>query len=169
MGIYFSQINVNKIKSNSNKGDRKSISSNEIIHLFNNKRHEKGRKKKDSLQAFKSFKVDKSSKFRFSMIKDHNYFKKINSTISEKQFSMENKLQKSKGTFKKNKNKKEMVMISNNMRQNTQNLQHPELFYFGMFNNIIEKHRKRSIKSPESPKFRKKRASVNLKTKNNIK
>jgi hypothetical protein len=168
-GIYFSQTNVNKIKSNSNKGDRKSISSNEIIHIPNNKRHEKGRKKKSSLKAYKSFKVDQSPKFRFSMIKDHNYFKKINSTISEKQFSMENKLQKSKGTFKKNKNKKEMVMISNNMRQNSQNLQNPELFYTGLFNNIIEKQKKKSINSPDSPKFRKKRVNVNEKTKNNIK
>ena len=82
---------------------------------------------------------------------------------------MENKLQKSKGTFKKNKNKKEMVVISNNMRRNTQNLQNPELFYTGLFNNIIEKQKKKSIKSPDSPKFRKKRVNVNEKTKNNIK
>ena len=144
-GKYHSETNLKKVKFNTNNLDRKSISSNGIINLRKNKSL-KSKRKKHSLKPFKSFKVDKSPDFRMSMIKEFNTLRKINNTFSE------NKIHKSKIAHKRTKNKKEMVKISKNIRQNSQNLQNPELFYTGLFNNIIEKQKKTEKKiSTKSP------------------
>ena len=159
-GRHFSETNVKKVKFNPNVIDRKSISSNSIINLLKYKKHEKAKKKKTSLKAFKSFKDDKSPPFRFSMIKEFSNYKKKNNTFSDN--NIESKYHKSKISMKKKKNKKEMVKISHNIRQNSQNLQNPELFYTGLFNNIIERQKKISLKTPDISKPKKiKRFNVN--------
>ena len=35
-----------------------------------------------------------------------------------------------------------MFMISNNIKQNSENLNNPDMFYAGLFNNIMEKQKK---------------------------
>lgn len=42
-----------------------------------------------------------------------------------------------KSILKKTKKEKEIIMISNNIKENAENLKNPELFYTGLFNTII--------------------------------
>ena len=79
-----------------------------------------------------------------SFIKGNVFTPKMNSTLSEKDNNYENigKKPSMLGIIKKSRKKKEMDMISKNIRQSRQTLNNPEVFYTGLFNNIIEKHKK---------------------------
>ena len=176
-GIHFSETNITKVNLNSKKNSR-SLSSNLVTNLL--KHHNTNDKSKTNDKKVKknknrgSFYI-KSHKFNMSVIKGNNFLKRINnSSLGEKESSnLENTLQKvslkknnssNKDMFKKKKKKKEMVMISHNMRQNSQNLKNPELFYSGLFSTIIQKQRK-SFKPLLSPKMKKKNKTLNSKQK----
>ena len=89
-------------------------------------------------------------KFNMSTInKKNTFFNKLRNSLGDN--DPDKKLQKenlgknltiSKDNAKKKKKKNEMVMISHNMKQNFENLKNPELFYTGLFTNIIEKQKK---------------------------
>ena len=70
--------------------------------------------------------------------------KKNSSLGSNKSLYKSNFYKKERDKFKKSKNIKEMVMISNNIKENTENLNNPESFYTGLFHNILEKRKKRT-------------------------
>ena len=78
-----------------------------------------------------------------SVIKGNDFLKKINSDIGGKE-SRNNLENKPLYKMRKTKEKKEMFMISNNIKRTTQNLNNPELFYTGLFNNILEKQKQKN-------------------------
>ncbi len=96
-----------------------------------------------------------------STINNHHLLRKINKIFDEKEIkhhieedkyssnitnvNESNKNISNKILFKKTKKNKEINVISNNIKRNTQNLKNPELFYTGLFNNIIEKQKKRML------------------------
>jgi hypothetical protein len=119
-------------------------------------------KKRASFQSviprFQGFKFAKFQKLKDSA-SNYKFMTKINNTIEEK----ESNNNKKKNLYlsnisninlsdknisnklinnKKIKKNKEIEVISNNIKRNTQNLNNPQEFYSGLFNNIIEKQKK---------------------------
>ena len=183
----------NNIRKSFNKS--KSISQNILDKLENYNSHDRSKsnekverlnKKKSiiqsTIQTFKSFKHGQLPKFKMSTINNYHFLKKINNTIEEKEIkhhinekdkyrsnisnkNVSNKNISNKNLFKKTKKNKEIDMISNNIKRNTQNLKNPELFYTGLFNNIIEKQKKKNVTSQLVVKMKKKNKKDNIRSK----
>lgn len=145
---------------------------NNILNINeNNKKIPSKSRNSSYFQSFQSNKKNKFNKFG-TMIKDNKSIQKLFSFQGIEMSSSNNKnakpLAAKRFSTKDNKNKKikekkEMFMISNNIKQNTENLKNPELFYTGLFNNIIEKQKKKSFNSPSISRMRKKNKPYNLK------
>ena len=73
-----------------------------------------------------------------------NLDKNLYGDISSKTHSDKNITNKHISNTKKFKKNKEIEVISNNIKRNTQNLNNPQLFYTDLFHNIIEKQKKRN-------------------------
>ena len=146
--IHFSEKKIPKINKNI-KQSKKSISSNFINTIIKKNKNNQNKNRNSSLPTYKSFKSNykflkyKSEIKRTSSFKKNNSIegKEPNSSIHKSYFW---KKEKEKDKYKKGNNIKEMVMISNNIKQNTENLNNPESFYYGLFNNILERHKIKS-------------------------
>jgi hypothetical protein len=130
-------------KANKNFQPRKSESSNAITS-FLKKNKNIPNERNASLRTFKSFKNTNKFKFKVTELKRDFSLKKNSSLGSNKSLYKSNFYKKERDKFKKSKNIKEMVMISNNIKENTENLNNPESFYTGLFHNILEKRKKRT-------------------------
>jgi hypothetical protein len=131
-----------------------------------------------AIQFEKIKKSEKNRKFGITMIKQPNHLQKLRSLYNndkdannlDKKFSKTciGKKITNKTIVKKSKKEKEMIMISNNIKENTENLKNPELFYTGLFNNIIERHKKLPKqllgRASISPIIKKKNINFNLKS-----
>ena len=145
--IYLSKRSIEKRTSmpkvNKNYISKKS-SSNVIIPILKKNKIMQNENKNGSLLTFKSFKNNKKLKSKMGELKRDFSLKKNSSFGSNKYIYKANLWKKEKDKFRKNKNVKEMLMISNNIKENTENLNNPELFFAGLFNNILEKQKKNS-------------------------
>ena len=166
-GKQFSEKNLKKVNPNVNKSARKSLSSDLIINLLSNKKLndkivQKNNVETDTLKSFQSLNHNKFNKFRMSVIKGNDFLQKLNSDIGGKESNNDNRpIYK----MKKIKEKKEMFMISNNIKRNTQNLNNPELFYTGLFHNILEKQKQKNNLSIKSKTISSKIKNKKYKTK----
>ena len=143
----------NKYASTISK-NMKSLSSNLLTSDINNKSniydHSKTIEKFSKKNRKRSSVAMTKPKFNMSTInKNSSFFNKLKSSLGD--YEPDQKFQKtnlgknltiSKDNVKKKKKKNEMVVISHNMKQNFENLKNPELFYTGLFTNIIEKQKK---------------------------
>ena len=141
--IYLSEKSLEKKASvpkvNKNYNPRKSGSSN-VLNTILKKNKNISNERNASLRS--SFKNSNKFKLKVPELK-RDFSLKINSSLgSNKSLYKSNFYKKERDKFKKNKNDKEMVMISNNIKENTENLNNPESFYTGLFHNILEKRKK---------------------------
>ena len=157
------ECNVHSIKNLKKSSDKyastisnnmKSLSSNLLTSDINNKsnvyQYSKTIEKFSKKNRKRSSVAMTKHKFNMSTInKNSTFFNKLQSSLGDNDPDL--KFQKtnigknltiSKDNAKKKKKKNEMVVISHNMKQNFENLKNPELFYTGLFTNIIEKQKK---------------------------
>ena len=135
-----------------NKGNNMSSSllTSEINNKSNIYDHSKTIEKYTKKSIKRTSMATTKHKFNMSTInKKNTFFNKLRNSLGDN--DPDKKLQKenlgknltiSKDNAKKKKKENEMVMISHNMKQNFENLKNPELFYTGLFTNIIEKQKK---------------------------
>jgi hypothetical protein len=165
LGPVIRSTDIKKSKSISPNHSFKKITTDHDSNLDKTRSIDKVKlnKKRASFQSaipgFQGFKLAKFPKLKDSAT-NYKFMTKINNTIEEK----ESNTNKEKNLFlsnisninlsdknifnkhtnnKKLKKNKEIEVISNNIKRNTQNLNNPQEFYTGLFNNIIEKQKKR--------------------------
>ena len=154
INLNISEKNIKKINVFERSHSKKSQSSNALSSLLSSTNDKKGKKIKNvsSLQSFQTNK-NRFNKPKMSIIKGTSFLQKMNSTLGGSESKSNKNIykfrnsgggikEKEKDKIKKHKRKKEMFMISNNIKQNSENLNNPDMFYAGLFNNIMEKQKK---------------------------
>ena len=160
ININISEKNIKKISNFEQNRSKKSHSSNALSSLLSSTNDKIGRNNKNvsSLQSFQTLK-NRFNKSKMSIIKGTSFLHKMNSTLVGSESKSNKNIykyrnsgggikekEKEKDKIKKHKRKKEMFMISNNIKQNSKNLNNPDMFYAGLFNNIMEKQKKNKKK-----------------------